>query len=204
MDYFSPQIVALTVLSLMGLLLARAVWIDIHSQRIPNIIVLYGTVLGLLVNAVLPEGDGFVSVLPGALGLTKALEGWILGLALMLPLYMLRAMGAGDVKLVAMVGSILGPNAMICIVLLTFVIGGVLSLFVAMAHGTLSRMVSNLWTTLTFAYFKLTLQSAPTLTLPGPSAGKSPYSIAITLGTLTYIVLQKMGNLDFLRLLMVF
>ncbi len=73
----------------------------------------FGAGLGLLLNSVLPEGYGFVSSLPGALGLWKALAGLGLGLLIMLPLYMLRALGAGDVKLMAMVGAFLGPNATI-------------------------------------------------------------------------------------------
>ena len=62
----------------------------------------------------------------------------------MLPLYLLRAMGAGDVKLMAMVGVFVGPLGALSVALLTFVAGGVLALAVAARNGALGRLFWNL------------------------------------------------------------
>src|ERR1700751_1600311 len=83
------------------MLLAVAVGSDLHSRRIPNWLVLTGLTLALAVR----------------LGGARAAQGysaWGLGLltggGLFLPLYLLRGMGAGDVKLMAMVGAFVGPE----------------------------------------------------------------------------------------------
>src|SRR4051794_15864624 len=104
MEHLTPALVATIVLGLLCALLLNAIWNDVKSHRIPNRLVFIGAGMGLLLNTVLPEGYGFISALPGALGFWRALVGLGLGILILLPLYMMRGMGAGDVKLVAMVG----------------------------------------------------------------------------------------------------
>ena len=84
---------------LTGLLLIAAVS-DYRTRRIPNELVLAGAAAGLL-------GNTLFSTLPLD-GFVTALQGLATGLAAFLPLYLLRLMGAGDVKLMAMVGAFLG------------------------------------------------------------------------------------------------
>ena len=199
MEYLTPSSLAAIVLGLLGLLLLAAAWVDVRSHRIPNRLVFAGAALGLLLNSVLPEGYGFTSSLPGALGLWKALAGLGIGLAVMLPLYLLRAMGAGDVKLVAMVGAFLGPDATIGAVLLILISGGLLALIVTLRQGTLGRLTSNLRTMLTTAFFKAVLHETPTLDAAPVSAGKLPYGVAIAAGTALYVGLMHSGSFNFLR-----
>ncbi len=103
------QIAWVGVVPLLALLLA-ATWFDVRSHRIPNKLVFWGALAGVLLHVALPEGRGFISSLPGGLGFLDALAGLGIGLAVFLPVYLLRAMGAGDVKLMAMVGAFLGPE----------------------------------------------------------------------------------------------
>src|SRR5690242_236558 len=88
---------------LLLLLLSAAAWHDFHSRRIPNVLVLTGTIAGLLSNAVLPQQMG-------GLGIFNSFAGLGIGFVLLLPPYLLRAMGAGDVKLMAMTGAFLGAK----------------------------------------------------------------------------------------------
>lgn len=199
MEHLTPVLVATIVLGLLCALLLVAVWFDVKGHIIPNWLVLTGTGLGLFFNSALPEGYGFISVLPGALGFAKALAGLGLGLVILLPLYMLRAMGAGDVKLMAMVGAFLGPTAMIGTILVTFIVGGVLTLAVVLYRGTAVRLFQNLRTMLLGSFFKATLHEMPTLDPASESAGKLPYGIAIAAGTLIYIFLARSGDMDFLN-----
>lgn len=197
MNFVTPDLVASSAVWLLCALLLLAVWSDVKSHRIPNRLVFAGAALGLLLNWLLPEGRGFISILPGALGFWKALLGLALGLALMLPMYMLRAMGAGDVKLMAMVGAFLGPRSVFISTLLIFMVGGVLSLFIALRHGNLTLLFGNVRTMLMSSFFKAALHEVPRLDAAPVSAGKLPYAVAIAAGTMIYMVLASNGYLDF-------
>lgn len=204
MNHLTPALVANIVNIILCALLLGAVWSDVKSHRIPNRLVFVGAGLGLLLNSVLPEGTGFVSGLPGALGLWKALEGLALGMIIFLPMYILRAMGAGDVKLMAMVGAFIGPNALIGTIVLTFLIGGVLSLLTALRLGTLDRLFDNLRTMMMSSIFKAVLHEMPTIDSASVSAGKLPYGVAIATGTLSYFAMIYSGHVAFLHVLSVF
>lgn len=98
------------------LLLALAVMADIRTRRISNRIVMIGLVLGLSVNMSELGGSGLVTAAGGAL----------VGLLCLLPFYISGGMGAGDVKLMAMCGSFLGPVQVGVAAALSLVIGGVI------------------------------------------------------------------------------
>jgi prepilin peptidase CpaA len=193
MNLLTPSLIAAVVLSILCLLLAGAVWSDCWERRISNRLVLAGVCIGLVCNTALPEGFGFADSLPGALGFRSALAGLGVGFILMLPLYLLRAMGAGDVKLMAMVGAFLGPQAMFSVVLATFIAGGVLILAQTARTGTLGQLLSNLRTLLLSSFFKLTMREAPVLDAVQTSAGRMPYALAIAMGTAIYIALKSTG-----------
>jgi prepilin peptidase CpaA len=113
-------------------------------------------------------------------GIGTALLGAATGLLLLLPSYLLRAMGAGDVKLMAAVGAFLGPMAVAGAAILTFVAGGLLSLSVALASGSMRRVARNLQvmilTIFTGRATGMALKDVPT-------TGRLPYAVAIACGT---------------------
>lgn len=154
MEYLTPQTIAAAVMVVLSLFLFGATWGDLRRRRIANRLVLAGAAAGLFFNTVGPEGLGYASALPGALGFWTALAGLATGLGLMLPLYLLRAMGAGDVKLMAMVGAFLGPQATVGAVLATFIAGGLLILAVVLAQGTFARLLCNIRTMLLAGFFR--------------------------------------------------
>lgn len=163
-------------------LLAVAAWVDVRSQRIPNLLVVCGLVVGIVGNGTIVSG-----------GWTFALLGASIGFLLFLPLYMLRAMGAGDVKLMAMVGAFLGPAGAIIAVLLSFAAGGVLACAYAVARGTARRLLINLASIVRGAALTAATGvggfGAPA---PDTSAGKFPYSVAIAIGSIGSIALARL------------
>jgi prepilin peptidase CpaA len=172
----------------MVLLLLAAVREDVRYHRIPNPVVFWGAGLGILLNAFMPEGLGFASKLPGGAGFLSALEGLAIGFAALLPMYLLRVMGAGDVKLMAMVGAFLGTADVLGAILATFLAGGVLSLAYAWKIGVLRRTLQNIRFILYSNAVRMAGGSVPTLEDAPETAGKFPYAVAIAVGTLGYLV----------------
>lgn len=177
-------------------LLGAACWTDARMRRISNLLVLVGTLAGFALNALLPAGGGLFSTTPGGLGLPGALGGFALGLGALLPLYLLRTMGAGDVKLMAMTGAFLGPAATVGAVLMTLLAGGMLALALACRQGVLRSTLEN-------ARAMIALTMVGTLTGQRVNlevrtvAGTLPYALAIAAGTLAQVLLERSGNAFF-------
>ena len=113
----SPSQVAAGVL--FSLLLAIACVTDLRSRRIPNALVL----------ATLAAGFAFsIAVAPVLPGLGRSIGGAATGLAIWLPFWVLRKIGAGDVKLFAAIGAWLGPTNTVTAALSAAILGGVLTL----------------------------------------------------------------------------
>lgn len=174
--------VELLVLVILTALLLVAVREDIRSRRIPNKLVLIGMLSGLAFNGLHPEGSGWLT----------AVTGLMLGMVLFLPMYLLRAMGAGDVKLMGMVGAFLGAKGVIGAALATLIAGGVLALSVALWAKQLAPMLRNIKYILFEGLIKAHSGQVPVLDVIPVKVGKLPYAVAITAGTLCYIILQPM------------
>src|SRR3569833_3024733 len=109
---------------LAALTLTAAVY-DIRFRSIANWLVLGGIIAGFA-----------WSLYSGGLsGLGLAAEGLGLGFALYFPLYLLKARGAGDVKLLAAVGAIVGPGSCFWVFLLTALLGGIIAMVLLMLRG---------------------------------------------------------------------
>jgi prepilin peptidase CpaA len=171
-------------------LLALAVWNDVLTRRIPNRLVLLGTLIGLVMNSVFPLGAGFFSEPSGAVGFLAALGATCLGLATLLPLYAIGAMGAGDVKLMAMVGAFLGPDGVLGAALLSLLAGGILALAIALWTGTLVRVLSNTGNLLKHTAFRAMSGTGVHIDKPVTPTGKLAYAIAIMSGTCLQIFLS--------------
>jgi prepilin peptidase CpaA len=95
--------------------------IDLRVRRVPNLMTIGITALGLALAAFHPT----------TVGLSSAAAGFGLGLVLMLPGHFIGATGAGDVKLMAAFGTLLGPGRIGYAFLYTAIAGGAIALVVA-------------------------------------------------------------------------
>lgn len=164
-------------------LLLLAVGFDLSIRRIPNVLLGVGLALGLFFQAAAPSGNGLFSAPAGGLGATSALFGGAAGLALFLPLYLMRAMGAGDVKLLAMVGVWLGAPAVLRAALWTLLAGGVLSVAVALGSGVLRQVLGNLRDMVFGLFIRPHLGQGVRVQAPPRTTGRLPYAVAIACGT---------------------
>lgn len=174
-------------IALLALLLVAAAVIDWRTFRIPNWLTAGGLVIGLALNAA-----GAIRPLDGLLW---ALGGAAVGLLIPLPLYAFRVMGAGDVKLIAMVGAFLGLAEIVPAVLAVFVAGGIAAMLFAFANRKLARLAANLRNIVQGMAFSLFTSQPPTHMAPGLSIGKLPYGVSISAGTILYLAARQLGYL---------
>ena len=107
--------------------------IDLKTRRVPNALTFTLTMAGITSAAMDWTG----------LSLTASLIGLALGFLLMLPGYLLGGTGAGDVKLFAAAGGVLGPVDVITAFFYTAVAGGALALYVAHRRHRLALTVER-------------------------------------------------------------
>jgi len=177
----------------LALSLVMALEADLMASRIPNVLVLLTLLAGWLLNATGPSngGEGMFGYFPGALGGMRALGGVAVGLALFLPLYLLGAMGAGDVKLLAAVGAFAGPVDIVGVALFTAASGGVLALLMTL----LRRRTAQAWTNV-IRIFDGVLRpqmSGPRFDPATQTALRMPYALAFALGVAGYGYWRQSG-----------
>ncbi|NVD97157.1 prepilin peptidase [Massilia sp. BJB1822] len=175
----------------LGGLLAGAVWHDVRARRIPNQLVLWGALAGLALQATLTPGAGLYAEPFGSLGLLSSASGLAIGLLLLLPMYALGAMGAGDVKLMAMVGAFLGPEEIVGAALFSMMAGGVLSIVAALWQGSLRKVLGNTRVLLVNSALRAMGGDGAHIAAPAAPSGKLAYAIAIATGTVIYLVLVR-------------
>lgn len=122
------------ILALSAVVAVAAVY-DSRFRRIPNWLNLSGLILGLGLNI----------FCFGPHGAVRSLEGLALAVAVYLPLYLLRGMGAGDVKLMAAVGSLAGPADWFFIFIATSLLGGLAGVAFAACKRRLSATCCNVY-----------------------------------------------------------
>lgn len=167
-------------------LLVIAAVSDYLTYKIPNWLTVSGMLFGLAYSVAVP-----FSVQHGFLW---AFGGLLIGFFTMFPFYGLKVMGAGDVKLMAMVGAYLGVIDTLYAVLFSFIVGGMAALAFAIANKALTRMLVNVKNVgETFIYSALAGFRPEANIETGKSVGKMPYGICISIGSITYVIAKHLG-----------
>jgi prepilin peptidase CpaA len=109
--------------------LGTAAIIDIRRRRIPNVVCLATAAAGVTLATVGLSG----------ITVTSALAGLAFGFLMMLPGHVFGATGAGDVKLFAAAGTLLGSGRIFTAFLFVAVAGGILAVAIAFRRGRLKR-----------------------------------------------------------------
>jgi prepilin peptidase CpaA len=150
--------------------LVTAAVTDLRSSQIPNWLTVPAMVCGIVLNSVLDEEGRLIA----------SLEGLVVGIALFLFFYMTGGMGAGDVKLMAAVGSFLGPIGVLYAGVMTMLIGGIYAAMTMVAHYGIRDSLIRFLTLLTTRSFPQLLSG-----VPGPhSHYHLRYAVVIGLGTI--------------------
>jgi prepilin peptidase CpaA len=151
---------------------AAACFTDLRTRRIPNLLT-FGAAL---------VAFGFHGLTGGwpALGVSAA--GWGVGILLFLPLFLLRGIGGGDVKLLAALGAWVGPGQTVWVALWAGVAGGVFAVVISLMSGYTRHAFTNVWGLLSY-WRVMGMRPHPTLNLEAkPTAPRLPYALPLTAG----------------------
>lgn len=110
-----------------------ATYTDLRSHRIPNTISFVTAAAALLLHS---WYGGFAAAL-------LSLGGLLLGLLVFLPLYAARGMAAGDVKLMAAAGAVIGPKLVIVAAGASLLIGAIVALVIVLSRSTRMQTLSR-------------------------------------------------------------
>jgi prepilin peptidase CpaA len=152
---------------------------DIRSHRIPNWLTFPAMIVGV----------GFNVISAGAAGFVFGLGGLLLGMGLLIVFYALGGMGAGDVKLMGAVGSMLGPQMVLWAAFYTAIFGGIYAVGVILFHPRLRekrRAVAEAFKN--FIFYRTFNYNKPA---EEENVPKLCYGVAIAIGTIAAVVLKS-------------
>ncbi len=163
------------ILLLTGIVALLAGFTDWRWRRIPNWLTVPAAAAGLAVNSAAWHWAG----------LKSSAEGLGLGLLLLFPFVLIRALGAGDWKLVGALGTLLGPHELLVVLFVAVLIAGVMALVLVIYKHRLGEMLRNMGRLL----FALATghPGHPTVSLDNPESLKVPFGVAVAIAALVFV-----------------
>jgi prepilin peptidase CpaA len=146
---------------------------DIKHQRIPNWLSMLGVIVGIIYHLIINQLDGLIHSVLGAL----------VGGAILFLLYVFKAIGAGDVKLFAAIGSITGILFTLYSIMYSIIFAGIIGLIVLLFTKT---FFVNM--TLAFLHIKETIQKkslTPMEEFKNNISNRFPFIYAVVPGVIT-------------------
>ena len=152
-------------------LAALVIYYDVRYRRIPNAFVLATLISGLTLNV----------VLGGISGGLNSLGGCVFAFVLMFMLHVFGAMGAGDVKLFAAIGSVIGAPLVLPTFVVVVLTGGLLALVSIIRSGV---VMTTFHRVLQIFIGLLPGWQMPKFSVPADRRLTIPYGVAITIGAI--------------------
>ncbi len=171
----SSHFIVITLTFLVPLALI-VTYYDVRYRRIPNPFVLATLAVGIMLNAA--EG--------GLSGALVSLGGCALAFGLMFFLHIFGAMGAGDVKLFAAIGSVVGTSLVLPTFFVIVLTGAVLAFITMLRAGTVRSTLQNV---LMILVGLMPGWKMPRFAVPVDRRYTIPYGVAITFGSLISLLL---------------
>ncbi len=174
------------VAGLLLIIVITAAAYDLRYRRIPNWLTLTGILLGFGLNLVLYDRP--------LDGLKRAAVGFAFAFGIYFVFYLIHAMGAGDVKLMAAVGAIVAnPWNWFGIFIVTALIGGVFALVLLLAKGRIQKTFWNVAFLLNeLGHARAPYMSREELDVKSQKSVKLPHGLTIAVGCLVFIVVGIM------------
>ena len=147
------------------------IYYDVRYRRIPNAFVLATLIAGISLNL----------IMGGASGGLSSLGGCVFAFILMFMLHVFGAMGPGDVKLFAAIGSVIGAQLVLPTFLVVVITGGVIALFSILRSGVFATTMHRV---LQILVGLLPGWPMPKFSVPADRRLTVPYGVAITIGAI--------------------
>jgi len=163
-----PEVMKLLLLVPMAVFI---IYYDVRYRRIPNLLVLGLLIGGLTINI----------SFGGLSGALTSVEGFALAFLPMFLIHLFGAMGAGDVKLFAAVGSVIGVSMVPLTFLVVVMLGAALAVYTMLRSGT---VVSTLHGVLRIFVGIMPGWEMPRFAIPPDRRHTIPYGVAIMVGSL--------------------
>lgn len=165
-------------IALLILIIVAAVY-DVQFRRVPNGLTVGGMLAGIGLNTFIYRGWP---------GLQISLPGLAAGFGAYFALYSLRAMGAGDVKLMAAIGALVGVRDWFGIFLITAIVGGIAGLALIAARGRVRTTLWNVGFILSeMRYGRPAYVGREELDVRNPVSIGLPHGAVIALGTIVFL-----------------
>lgn len=175
---------ALATQLILTIIVTIAAIYDLRWRRIPNWLVFPGIVTGIALNTFLFEWAG----------LKASLLGIGFSMLIYVPLYLVRGMGAGDVKLMMAVGSLAGPAPWLGIFITTAILGGVIAIVFLLIRGRLGKTLGNVGFMVQQVAHGQAPYANPELDVRSGKGTSLPHGAVIALGTLLYLAIVRFNG----------
>ena len=150
--------------------------IDLRWQRIPNWLVLATAVLSMT----------WHGVQNGWAGLWMSFAGMLLGMAVLMPMFLLKGLGAGDVKLLGALGAALTYKHILTLFVLSSLIAGIMALGRALWSRALLRTARNLFS-LAGQFLRGKFTPHPEINLDHKGALTIPFGVTVAIATWLFV-----------------
>lgn len=171
----SLSVIAAAFLIPLALLIS---YYDVCYRRIPNAFVLVTLAVGIVINVIFGGIDGALA----------SLGGCALAFFLMFVLHVFGAMGAGDVKLFAAIGAVMGHQLVLPMFFVVILTGGILGVISMLRTGQPKLIMMRV---LHIVLGILPGHSVPRFSIPDDRRYTIPYGVAITLGSLISLAIFR-------------
>ncbi len=157
-------------------------YVDFRTRKIPNWLTVPAFFCGL----------GLRTALGGWPGTKASLEGAGLALILLLPLVLMRALGAGDWKLMGALGAFLGPVLFLFVLVGSIFVSGLMAIVEMMRTHRVRETFQNLFV-LVRGFISFGLRTNPEISLDNPKLLKLPFGVAVAISTVACFCAARLG-----------
>jgi len=147
-------------------------WIDWRSHRLPNWLTVSGFAIGICANL----------AFFGWAGMKAALIGAGIALAILLPMVLLRGLGAGDWKMMGALGAIVGRGEIYELLMVTFVLAALFAVVQMIRQRRVLVTLRNMWELLR-GFFIFGLKPNAEFSLDNAGASTLPFGVAAAAAT---------------------